>query len=69
MGEVAYLWKYGDEVIKPLTPAEKLALKAVEEAARPKPPVKLTARQLVKKLNADKVHPPRVKKPRKRRKN
>ena len=69
MGEVAYLWKYGDEVIKPLTPAEKLALKVAEEAARPKPPVKLTARQLVKKLNADKVHPPRVKKPRKRRKN
>ena len=68
MGELPYLWKYGAEVFKILTPAEKAAAKAAEEAAKPKPPVKLTARQIVKKMNMDKVRPPQVKKPRKRRK-
>ncbi len=69
MGEMPYLWKFGDEFIKPLTPAEKLELKKAEEAAKPKYIAPLSARQIVKKLNADKVHPPQVKKPRKRRKN
>jgi 16S rRNA C967 or C1407 C5-methylase (RsmB/RsmF family) len=34
MGEMQYLWKFGDEFIKPLTPAEKIALKEAEEAIR-----------------------------------
>ncbi len=69
MGDIPYLWKFGDEFIKPLTPAEKAALKQAEEDAKPKPPVRLSARQIVKELNKDKVRPPQVKKPRKRRKN
>ena len=68
MGELPYLWKYGDEVYKILTPAEKAAAKAAEEAAKPKPPVKLTARQIVKKMTADDPRKPELKKPRKRRK-
>lgn len=69
MGEIPYIWKFGDEFITPLTPAEKAAIKQAEEDAKPKPPVKLSARQIVKKMNIDKIRPPKVKKPRKRRKN
>ena len=67
-GSGPYLWKYGDEVYKILTPAEKAAAKAAEEAAKPKPPVRLTARQIVKKMTADDPRKPEVKKPRRRRK-
>ena len=69
MGEIPYIWKFGDEFIVPLTPAEKAALKQAEEDAKPKYIAPLSARQIVKKMNMDKIRKPLVKKPRKRRKN
>lgn len=59
-----FMWKYGDEVYvkkEPEPPEESAAAKAHREQP-------LSARQMVKKMNADKPRKPLVKKPRKRRK-
>lgn len=58
--DMPVMWKYGDEVYS------KRPIEVPEEKPAPEKP--LTARQLVKKMNADKPRKPLVKKPRKRRK-